>query len=282
MFYNKWLAGFFLLGIFLFAKAGDPESRSRPFSSASYFVWNGECAPKVPRMSIVLGLKGRDHAVIVADTLEIRGHNDGMYQERTHKLQKINGTWGIGVAGSLDGLQIVRDFGEEPIEGFSDIPMVAVDQLARHMLDAYRRKGFSQETHFLLAGIEPWKNGHPFLWTWSFKKESEEVKIEGPREMPSGNAIGACNHGALYFAKEFQSGDMSLEQNVIIGFHCVAEVAKHDVRVDRPIDVLVVATSGVTIYPESQLLEFVSRSEKITAAISGCLSAEGLRMPKVD
>jgi 20S proteasome alpha/beta subunit len=117
---------------------------------------------------------------------------------------------------------------------------------------------------------------------WDFKKEHREVKMSGPREVPSGNAIGACNHGALYFAKEFQRDTMSLEQNMLIGFHCVAEVAKHDVRVDRPIDVLVVTPSRVTIYPESQLLEFVSRSREITATISSCFSAEGLKLPPTE
>jgi hypothetical protein len=73
---------------------------------------------------------------------------------------------------------------------------------------------------------------------------------------------------------------MSLEQNVLIGFHCVAEVAKHDVRVNRPIEILTVTAAGVTIYQESQLPEFASRSEKITATIFDCLSAEGLKLPK--
>jgi len=228
-------------------------------------------------MTVILALKGKDHAILISDTLEIRGPNDGKYRHLIQKLHKINGKWGIGVSGSLDGLQIVRDFGEEKIDGLSDRNFVAVGQLANQMLKAYREKGFSDECWFLLVGIK--EDDRPFIWMWSFKKEDTEVKIQGPREVPSGNAIGACNHGALYFSREFQRDTMSLEQNVLIGFHCVAEVSKHDVRVDRPIDVLVATAKGVNLYPESQLPEFVSRSNKINAAILDCLSAEGLKLP---
>src|SRR5208283_3931092 len=110
--------------------------------------------------------------------------------------------------------------------------------------------------------------------------ENEEVKIEGPREQQYRVAIGACNHGAMYFATQFHRENMSIEQNVLLAFHCVAEAAKHDIRVDRPVDVLTVTRDGVSIYPESQLSGFVSRSEKITATISEGLSAEGLKLPE--
>jgi 20S proteasome alpha/beta subunit len=225
-------------------------------------------------MTVILALKGSDHAVLASDTLEMRGPSEGMYRQTAHKIQRVNGAWAVGVSGSLDGLQVVRDFGEERIDGLSET--LAVEDLSNRMLDAYKKKGFSNETWFLLVGIK--ENGRPFIWDWRFLSEEGEVRIEGPREQNSG-AIGACNHGALYFVKEFQRETMSVEQNVLLAFHCVAEVAKHDVRVARPIDIAVVRKSGVTRYAESQLSEFVQRSDKITATISEWLSSSDLRLP---
>jgi len=229
-------------------------------------------------MTVILGLKGTDHVVLASDTLEMRGPSEGMYRQLSHKLQRINGSWAIGVSGSLDGLQIVRDLGEEKLDGLSEVTFLAVEQLANRILDAYRKKGFSDEAWFLLVGIGD--SGQPFIQNWRFKGENGEVRIEGPREQGSVAAIGACNHGALYFAKEFQRETMSIEQNALLAFHCVAEVAKHDVRVGRPVDLIVVRKNGTPIrYTETQLPEFVNRSEKITATISDYLLAEGLRLP---
>jgi 20S proteasome alpha/beta subunit len=226
-------------------------------------------------MTAIVALKGKDHVVMAGDTLNTFGPVEGLYRRTTPKVRIINGDWIIGVADALEGLQIVRDFGEEKLSGLPD--RNPVDALAERMFEAYKKKGFAAESTFLLGGVD---KSRPFIRTWKFKKNQEGILgIEGSLE-PDGNhyAIGACHHGAFYFLTQFQRPN-TVEQDAFQVFHCVAEVAKHDVRVDRPIDLAVAHQGKAFLYCESELTEFVDRSISLTSSISDHLLVEGLTLP---
>jgi len=228
-------------------------------------------------MTVILAIKGVHHVAIFADSLGHSNDADGMYRHSFRKLRTINGKWVIGVSHSQLGLEVVNDLGSDPLNGLHSIDRFAAAEIASRLLSLYQAKGFHDEVRFVLGGVGAFG---PFIHEWWLKPNDDKsgVTLEGPYEQSRHAVLGASRHGALYFLHGFNRLSMSIPQHVLLGFHCVAEVAKHDVRVDRPVDVAVATESGVAHYTESDLPQFVERSAAITKEISVHLNAEDLTL----
>lgn len=228
-------------------------------------------------MTVVLALKGEDNVVVAADSMVHFGDDNGRYLESRCKLRTINGSWVIGVSHSSSGLEAVDDLGPGKLPNLNSFDRLAVQQIASKLLERHNAKNFSEEAWFVLAGVGEFG---AFIHTFAFKPTKETgVYLEGPQECPNQVALGASRHGALYFAYEFHRSTMTIPQRILTAFHSVAEIAKHDLRVARPINVAVVTKGQVCHYSEDDLVRFVERSSDITSTVSRMLTAEGLELP---
>jgi 20S proteasome alpha/beta subunit len=215
-------------------------------------------------MTIGLALKGKDHVVLASDTCRTVALEDGTYQDVARKLFRFNGTWAIGVAGALEIIQVIKNFGEGPIDG---LPEKRLSQKIEHIRDlsfnAYKSLGGTERVWFLLAGFE---KEEPFIYQWGFIKDNENnLMTYGPFNQERFSVIGAARHGALYFANEFHKDSWTVEQNLLMAFHCISEVAKHDVFVGHPIELVVVRERKPPDFvSENQLSRIKELSKQIT------------------
>lgn len=227
-------------------------------------------------MTLIVALKGKGHVSMTGDTLEMREQDAAMYCQYRQKIRRVNGSWVIGVSGSLDGLQVVEDLGEKEMPNLSSRLSEAVQQIAEDLLERYKTKNFCGACWFLLIGFH---GGRQFIWNWNFVNKgqnAEDVELEGPREQQEKAAIGTFDHGALYFIHEFLTPQMSPGQTALLALHCISEVANHDPRVEGPFTVAVSSSEGTRMYCGDVLDRLLERSKAITASLASQFSDSGL------
>lgn len=112
---------------------------------------------------------------------------------------------------------------------------------------------------FLLCGI---REGEPFLFTWSFPKFSGAIR--GLRWA----AIGTQEHGALYVANSYHNDKMSHRQLARLAYFSVSEVAKHDPRMEVPVEVAVVTEAAPPRFlSPKELNKLKEESDRISASL---------------
>ena len=217
-------------------------------------------------MTLAVGLQGKDHVVMAADRL---GHTDdpeGMYRFKCQKLHAIRAgsrEWLVGVAGSEDALTLIDALSGEPFD--AEYAIDGLQIYTEKLKDTCERSGFENDMYFLIGGVDP--NG-PFIYELRFRGEKKNwvgpVSVGDDRGY---SAIGAAAHGALYFASEHHSPEMSKAQRLQLAHFCVAEASKQDIRIDGPVEVAVASSEAIQFITEASHPHIAERSKSIARSI---------------
>ena len=134
------------------------------------------------------------------------------------------------------------------------------------MRELYEKHSYTGSASLLLAGIQ---DGRSALYSWSLERDVQgQIKFDGALLAPGRAAIGANNHGALYFANAYHSPDLNTSQRILLAYLCVSEAAKHDPRIGGPVEVALVGESGVTFFSLEDLVEVRKESARIARALA--------------
>ena len=153
--------------------------------------------PRRLRMTLVVGLRGKDHVVVAADRLGHTSDGGGTYGFKCAKLRSIvagNRNWVVGMAGSDQAITLVDTVA---ISGATLAGKSALGDLTQYyvpeLCEVAARAGCDEPMWFLFAGVD---STGPFLYRLSFDGE----KWHGPGEHQGNHlAIGSACHGAMYF-----------------------------------------------------------------------------------
>jgi 20S proteasome alpha/beta subunit len=230
-------------------------------------------------MTAIVALRGVDHVLMMGDGLVTFGDRDGLHKRSMCKLREIDG-WVVGVAGDMEGVQVVEEMAATGNRWFSNNPSSiysAVSELASCTRESYKKKNWKHGTFFLLAGLF---KGTPSVWQWEIRND-EVLSLVGPdKQNYHFSAIGSSRHGALYFADKFHNENATVEGNVLLAYHCLIGIAEQDRRVDHPFCLAVITKDGINFYGESELIDFSKRSQQITDHLTNSFSASDLSLSK--
>src|SRR5947209_4696970 len=160
-------------------------------------------------MTLILALRGKDHVVVAGDTLGHTTDTGGMYRFACKKLFPVNsGKWIIGVAGGSAAIGLVELI--EHHQPTSSVPALRfAETFSSEVHSRCQKANCDENMWFLFAGVE---GTRPFIYSWSFIGEGrmQSPSMRWPTdEGELHEAIGTSKHGALYFASEHHSKDMS-------------------------------------------------------------------------
>ena len=223
-------------------------------------------------MTLVLGLRGKDHVVVAADRLGHINKGTGDYGYKCAKLRPMTAgkrQWIVGMAGSDMAITLadrVAATGDTLPGKHAGVELAQV--YAEELRVAAQASGCDEPMWFLFAGVD---SRGSFIYHLSFDGQN----WRGPGEHTGDQlAIGASCHGALYFASEHHSPEMSQAQRLLLAHFCIAEAAKHDIRIERPVDMAIAGDGDALFVTESDVPAIPDRSKAIAGAIG-----ELLRVP---
>jgi hypothetical protein len=178
-------------------------------------------------MTLVVGLVGKDHVVMAADTDTRLGDAGGYYGTKCHKLINVTGeAWILGVAGDGSALGLISKI--NTLEPPKLTGLKFTHWYAEYFFSLYKQDGLTESMWFLMAGFN---DGRPSLFRWSVEKTGYDPQLVQPHAINgTHDVVGASTHGALYFVSEHHSADMTVEQNICLAHFSISEATKHDLR----------------------------------------------------
>ena len=218
-------------------------------------------------MTLVVALRGPDHIVVAADRLAHIRDDAGMYRHKCAKLRTINkGRWVVGMSGAEAGLGLLDVLEARPPQSFEGHPEESMHVYVDAMWREYEKRHFDEDMFFVVAGVQ---GECPFMCEWAFREPAGLPRSPwGPTTIYADRcALGACRHGALYFTSEHHNAEMTVGQRVALAHFAISEAAKHDDRVERPVDVAIADKDGVVLLAERDIPEIVEESRTRSAAI---------------
>jgi 20S proteasome alpha/beta subunit len=226
-------------------------------------------------MTLALAMAGKDHVVVVADTLAHTQDPGAIYRRKIRKMYAVNnGTWGVAVAGSHHAIDLVKNLNGPKKFAFSGYPDTDADNYLRALSAARVEYGHDgNQMWFLLIGLD--KKFRPFIYLLDL----QPGKLGYATELSDHNAIGVANHGGLYFVHEYHHQEMSATDRISLGHFCLSEVAKQEVRIDPPFDIGFVDRTGFICFEDSEIPSVITRSNEIAAMIRSQFTG---RMPLLD
>jgi len=160
---------------------------------------------------------------------------------------------------------IVWDYFEATNQTFNPDIRIGVFECMKRMGEFYRDNRLNlRDCRALLAGFS---ESRPKIYSWSI----EHLNPDGGDMRPWG-AIGCGNDFALHFARNCQPlEELSREQLSALAYFSVAEIAKSDNRVEKPIDLGIVTPEKAHIEDRDSVNQ---RFERVSENLSGLISAQ--------
>lgn len=223
-------------------------------------------------MTLVVGLVGKDHILMAADTDTRLGDAGGYYGTKCHKLLSVNSeTWVLGVAGDGSALGLISKMstlapshlsGEKFIHWYAD-----------YFFSLYKQDGLTESMWFLMAGHA---EGKPLLFRWSVEKTGYDPSLVQPHAINgTHDVVGASTHGALYFVNRHNSSGMSLGQHIRLAHFAIYEATRQDARLGLPVEFAVIDRQGCLQFTQKDLPKIVSESEAIAKSFGKCFAKAG-------
>lgn len=215
-------------------------------------------------MTLVLAVTNSKEIVIGADSLVYEGSGELYRTFTTSKLRTINaGRWIIGFSGLANAASMVWDCFDATGQIFNPDIRIGVFECIKRMGEFYRDNRLNlKDCRALLVGFS---ESRPQIYSWSI----EHINPDGGDMRPWG-AIGCGNDLALHFARSCQPLDeLSREQLSALAYFSIAEIAKSDNRVGKPIDLGIVSPQEARLEDrDSVSRRFEGASESFSGLIS--------------
>lgn len=216
-------------------------------------------------MTLILAVTNSKEIVVGADSLVYEGSGEVYRTYSTPKLRTINaGRWIIGFSGLANTASMVWDYLEAIKQTFNPDIRIGAFECVKRMGEFYRDNRLNlRDCRALLAGFS---ESRPKIYSWSV----EHPNPDGGDMRPWG-AIGCGGDLALHFARNCQPlEDLSTEQLSALAHFSIAEIAKSDNRVEKPIDLGIVTPETAHIEDRDSVNQrFERKSEILSGLISG-------------
>jgi len=213
-------------------------------------------------MTLVLAVTNIKEIVVGADSLVFSGSEEVYHTHEATKLRLFNeGRWIIGFAGLGDVAANVLDYIEAKGRTFDPDIRTGMFDCTKYMGEIYQEFRLDAKARVLLAGYTGQK---PRIYRWNLAQPNPEGG-----EIPPWQAIGAGADLALHFARNCQPLEtLNTEQLISLVYFSVAEIAKSDPRVRKPIDIGVVTPQGARIEVRDSVQQrFEEKSERMARLI---------------
>lgn len=221
-------------------------------------------------MSLVLVTIGAADIVFTADTQGFDGNECGFYKFKFAKLVTVNdGQWILGIAGKDIGKSLEEGVRAQDFKFNKPNVFQCAYAYSEAMQRLYQDSGYDGDCWFLLGGVD--RGGQPFLYEWYVKdKEWQLARSVGQHRV----AIGAGEHGALYFTTAYHDRNLPLSTRILTAYFSVSEAAKQDPRVGHPVDIGIASKTGARILNEKEIAPIAAASKQIAEQIGAMLKKE--------
>lgn len=218
-------------------------------------------------LAVALGRAGE--IVVASDRLGYVGDAAGYYKfDFGRKLREtFRRNWIFAFTGTELG-EIVFDAALRQLPEVSAGIHQEIPELARRVRIAYKEYERSEVSDFMVAGVQ---DGKPVIYTWHAHPAEASVGPASIEYCSKFSAIGASKHGGLYFANSHLAAMVSTEQRILLAYFSVAEVGKHDPRV-QGVAVGLARADGVKVFAEEDLAGVKDCTDKIARQFTTAFS----------
>jgi 20S proteasome alpha/beta subunit len=224
-------------------------------------------------MSLALGLVGESSVVLAADSYGYLRNAGGTYGECYSKILLVNdGKWALATAGSGSAKSISEELERKEYKFFGQVDE-AIVKYSKELWNIRQDRHITGDWLFLLGMFD---GGSPHIYSWSF---INGVPIFALRQPVRIHVIGAREHGALYFAHQNYAPEISDKERIFLAHFCVSEVSKHDIRVEKPVDVAIVKQDVARMLDQQEIHSLEESSTALSADISRSIKEYAAKLP---